>query len=322
MTKSIHASTTMAEKSLDAAIVGEIFADHVFSGFERWPQPGEEHLTSSYVREVGGGVAITSCALARLGRRVALFAVAGEEDLWLQRRLQNFGVLLDSLRTTTSPTAVSISISTREDRSFLTWPGTNTELGNYLREPNTRAQLAQARHVHFAMPVERPLAQELFPYLKSAGCTLSLDVGHQQQWLLQPENHATCREVDFFFPNELEGRIMTGLSDPDQVLEALAALGIAGAVLKLGASGAASIASGKIHRAQPPRVHAVDTTGAGDAFDAGFIDALLAGEPLSEQLHRGCLTGAASTRSAGALAGLPSREQLLQLDTKDSRRNV
>lgn len=304
-------------KRWDVAVAGEVFVDHVFSGFTNWPSPGEEHFTDHYVREVGGGAAITSCALARLGRSVAIFAIAGKEDEWARTRLQSFGVLLEALRFSDCPTAVSVSISTREDRSFLTWPGANRELKAYLSERATWTRLAEARHVHLAMPIDRGLAHELLPYLRAAACSISLDVGYQTQWLLNSENEATCREANFFFPNEIEGRIITGHADPEKVLRSLAARNISGAVLKLGAAGAAAISAGKICRQQPPQVDVVDTTGAGDAFDAGFIDALLDGASLSERLRKGCLCGAASTRSAGALASLPSRDELLRLESRE-----
>lgn len=306
-----------ARKPFDVAVAGEIFVDHVFSGFARWPQPGEEHFTDHYVREVGGGVAITSCALGRLGRRAAIFAIAGEQDAWLQSRLRSFGVSISPMCVSAGLTATSVSLSTQDDRAFFTWPGANRELGAYLREPQVLAHLAQARHVHFAMPLAHTLAQELFPPLKAVGCTISLDVGHQKQWLQDPRNLATCREADFFFPNELEGRIMTGRSAPERILEALASKGIPGAVLKLGASGAMAMRSGRIFRERPPLVEVVDTTGAGDAFDAGFLDAMLDGKTLPEQLRQGCLCGAASTRSAGALAGLPDRSELSKFDLRE-----
>ena len=105
-------------KAWDVAVAGEIFADHVFSGFARWPQPGEELFTDSYVREVGGGAAITACALARLGRRAALHAVAGREDAWIEARLHSFDVIVDGLRLVEEGTAVTVSLSTGEDRSF------------------------------------------------------------------------------------------------------------------------------------------------------------------------------------------------------------
>ena len=296
-------------KAWDIAVVGEIFIDHVFSGFEQWPLPGMEYFTDNYVREVGGGAANTSCALARLGTRVAVFGIIGHEDDWLRKRLCSFGVGLDGLQESPCGTAVSVSISTRKDRSFFTWPGANRELNNYLLNPLTQEELTHASHVHLALPLRRTLARELFPRLRAAKCTISLDVGHQNDWLQDPENLATCCEVDYFFPNQLEGRLMTGRSDADEILRELDARGIHGAVLKLGPVGAATLRGGIFCCAAPPPVEAVDTTGAGDAFDAGFLRAFLAGHSVSRMLRSGCICGALSTRNAGALSALPSPEE-------------
>jgi sugar/nucleoside kinase (ribokinase family) len=59
-----------------------------------------------------------------------------------------------------------------------------------------------------------------------------------------------------------------------------------------------------------PQIEVVDTTGAGDAFDAGLIDAVLAGADAEEMLQRAAACGALSTRTAGALNGLPTRQEL------------
>jgi len=297
-------------KTWDVAVAGEIFADHIFSGFDRWPAPGEEHFTDHYVREAGGGAAITACALARLGRKVALFAVMGEQDLWLYERLRDFSVGLGELRQGSTATAVSVAISTREDRSFLTWPGANRDLAGYLHEPETQHRLTQARHVHLALPIGRELALQLFPRLRAAGCTLSLDPGHRPEWLRDGSNWLTCGEVDFFLPNEREAQIMIGASPPEQLLRGLDAQGIGRVVLKLGRAGAAALLDGKSYTAAAVPVDAVDTTGAGDAFDAGLIDASLDHAGPHEMLARACLCGSLSTRVAGALAALPDREEL------------
>jgi sugar/nucleoside kinase (ribokinase family) len=60
----------------------------------------------------------------------------------------------------------------------------------------------------------------------------------------------------------------------------------------------------------PPVVDVVDTTGAGDAFDAGFIDALLDDAEPEDCLRRACICGGLSTRVAGALGALPNRKEL------------
>jgi sugar/nucleoside kinase (ribokinase family) len=299
-------------KIWDVAVAGEIYADLVFSGFERWPEPGEEHFTDHYLREAGGGAIITACALSRLGREAAVFGVAGEQDLWLHQRLRDFGVHLEGLRLGEIATAVSVAISTREDRSFLTWRGANRGLATYLAETATQDLLAQAKHVHLAMPVERELASVMFPRLRAAGCTISLDVGHHVDWLRDPENWLTCAEVDFFLPNQKEAQIVTGKHHPEDLLTELHARGMANVVLKLGREGAAALLAGQTYHAAALAVDAVDTTGAGDAFDAGFLDAFLEGAHATQMLERGCLCGSLSTRKPGALNALPSRQELNQ----------
>ena len=67
------------------------------------------------------------------------------------------------------------------------------------------------------------------------------------------------------------------------------------------------------YQVSSPLVEAVDTTGAGDAFDAGFIDALLDGASPEDCLKRACICGALSTRAAGALSALPEREEVEQI---------
>jgi sugar/nucleoside kinase (ribokinase family) len=219
-------------------------------------------------------------------------------------------VQLDGLRLSETATAVSVAISTQDDRSFLTWRGANRELAGYLSEPQTQLRLAQARHVHLALPIGRELALELFPRLRAAGCTLSLDTGHHPDWLKDEKNWLTCAEVDFFMPNEMEAEIMAGDERRGPLLAALGAKGIDGVVLKLGKVGATSLWHGQIDSAPGLAVNAVDTTGAGDAFDAGWIDALLDRARPHEMLERACVCGSLSTRKAGALSALPNREEL------------
>jgi sugar/nucleoside kinase (ribokinase family) len=160
------------------------------------------------------------------------------------------------------------------------------------------------------MPIRRELARELFPRLRDAECTLSLDVGHHLDWLTDEANLRTCAEVDFFLPNEKEAQIITGTHQVDQLIPNLRARGLEHLVLKLGRMGATAWLDGHSYRAAALSVDTVDTTGAGDAFDAGFIDALLDHASPLEMLERACLYGSLSTRQAGALTALPNREEL------------
>ncbi len=299
------------KKRYDAAVVGEIFTDHIFSGFAAWPHAGVEIFTEEYVREVGGGAANTASGLARLGKQTILFGVAGILDQpWLHRRLTDFGVLLDRMKYVQQSTGVTVSISTKEERTFFTYPGANSQLAEYLESPNVVASLAEARHVHFAMPLRRRIAAILLPPLRRAGCTISIDVGWQPEWLTDKRNIETCIACDFFLPNEKEAGIFTGFDYPSAMLQFCMKSGISGAVLKLGAKGAAMMLEGRELYSERVPVKVVDTTGAGDAFNAGLIDAVLDGLSAEETLRRACICGALSTRASGALSGLPTRKDL------------
>jgi len=298
-------------KTLDAIVVGEVYIDHVMSGFERWPAPGEEVVTDQYTRELGGGAATTACGLAKLGKSVGLIGVIGQEDAdWVKRRLSDFGVTCEGLRKLPGRTGVTLSVSTREDRSFFTHTGVNRQLPAELLAPGMLAALTRARHVHFAMPLTRTVAESILPAIAASGCTSSLDVGYQPAWLTDESNHTTCRAIDYLLPNEQEAALLSGGNTPEAYFGFARKLQLRPAVLKLGARGAMGESNGGLIAVSPPKVLAVDSTGSADAFDAGFLDARLDGAGTEESLRRGCICGALSTRKAGALSGLPSREEL------------
>jgi len=160
------------------------------------------------------------------------------------------------------------------------------------------------------VPLERRFAEAVLPALKSAGCTVSLDVGWQPEWYLQPENLQTCREIDYFLPNRKEAEYLTGKERSEEVLLGLEQLGFTHVVVKLGAEGTAIRMDGEMLQVPSPSIDVVDTTGAGDAFDAGLIDAVLDGAGAQEMLRRAATCGALSTRAAGALNSLPNRTEL------------
>lgn len=305
-------------KFFNIAIAGEIYVDHVFTGFDHVPLLGEEVFAEQYQREAGGGTINTACALARLGHNTSIFGVLGEnEQSWLQSRLEIFRVNSDHALLSKSPNGLTVSMSTHSDRSFLTYAGANGLLAQYLASPETIRALSMAQHVHFAMPIELERARLILPVLRSAGCTISIDPGWRKDWFLSRGSLEVLRMVDLFFPNESEAQLLTGYEDPQEVLNTCAALGLEHTVMKLGPRGAATLRHGHLLAITPPDVEVVDTTGAGDAFDAGYIDAWLSGAEIEEQLRRACICGSLSTRALGALAALPFREEIVDIAHRD-----
>jgi sugar/nucleoside kinase (ribokinase family) len=290
-----------------------MYIDHVFTGFSAWPQPGEEAFARGYFREIGGGAANTACALGQLGRRVSLIGVIGAKDAaWFESRLSQFGVASDRIYTTEGDTGVTASVSLMNERSFFTYAGENGKLMDMLRSVEMLDTLTNARHVHFALPLDHELAAELLPLLRDAGCKTSLDVGSQREWLASASALETCRATDYFLPNESEA-LLLGEKEARDYLTFAQKQGFQSAVIKLGARGARMLAHGRRYEAASPAVDVIDTTGAGDAFDAGFIDALLDDAEPEDCLRRACICGGLSTRVAGALGALPSREELKEI---------
>lgn len=298
-------------KRWDAVTVGEIYIDHVFSGLLNWPQPGEEVFTRNYIRELGGGAAITACGLGLLGRSTAVFGVVGEVEAdWIRQRLGDFSVDTSNLQQVQGSSGVTVSVSVMNDRSFYSYAGSNELLDDYLLSAGLVEQLQQARHVHFAVPLERQHAELVLPALREAGCSVSLDVGWQPEWYREQVNLQTCREIDYFLPNQKEAEYLTGKKRPEEVLSGLEELGFTHVVVKMGAEGAAIHKGGHLLQVPSPDIKVVDTTGAGDAFDAGLIDAVLDGADAQESLRRAATCGALSTRTPGALRGLATRKEL------------
>ena len=97
-----------------------------------------------------------------------------------------FGVSSNGIHRAAGNTGVTASVSMVDDRSFFTYTGANEQLMDMLRSNVMLTSLTRARHVHFALPLDRELARDLLPALREAGCTTSLDVGFQRTWLTSP----------------------------------------------------------------------------------------------------------------------------------------
>jgi len=300
------------DKQWDAIVAGDLFIDLIMTGFPSLPRLGEEGFAATCERETGGGVANTSCGLARLGLRTALLAIAGADEIeWFGKRFAARGVDTSMLIAhPTVPSAITVAVSTPQDRVFYTYYGPNSELPELLGRSATWERLAGARHVHFAFPVAPRLLADLAQWLRQGGTTTSIDVGWQEGWLADPASMAALAHVDWFLPNDHEAERLTGESKPDRMLAWFRQRGVPGVVVKLGPRGSAVSIQGECVAAPSIPVTPVDTTGAGDCFNAGFLYGVLRGMPLDECLRFGNVCGALSTQAAGGIAGFPTPEQV------------
>jgi ribokinase len=282
------------------ATMGEAFEDLVFLGLDRLPRPGEEIKTSAFVRTVGGGAVITAVAAARLGLATEVWSGLGDEAAL---RLDAEQVAVTNLRRPREPHAITAALSTRDERSFVTFNGINDRLEARLLDALPRLR---ARHVHFAFfPAECSVWERAVERLRARGLTTSWDFGWNEALLHDGGFPALVRALDLVFFNELEARLYARRDTLEEALAAWRASERA-VIVKLGAAGSRWLSRGTDVHAPAPRVKVLDTTGAGDAFNGGFLVGWLHGVRPAGCLRLGNVVGARSTRAAGGLDALPA----------------
>lgn len=302
-------------KSFDVVAVGELNVDLILSG-DVTPAFGQvEKLIDGAALALGSSSAIFACGAARLGLRTALIGKTGDDDLGRvvlrelgARGVDTSGVVVDPR----IPTGVSVILSRGTDRAILTFPGSIPAL-RYAEID--QALLARARHLHlgsyFMLDALRPHVPTLFETAHSLGLTVSLDTNYDPAEKWDGGLAETLARADVFLPNETELRAITRQADNSAALEALARQ-VPTLAVKLGAQGAIGRRGDQVARAGALPVAVVDTTGAGDSFDAGFVYAYLAGWELERALRFACVCGSLSTRASGGAASQATLEQALQ----------
>ena len=167
----------------------------------------------------------------------------------------------------------------------------------------------RAGHLHmgsyYMLDALRPDAARLFATARAAGLSVSLDTNYDptEQWAGQID--ATLAHVDLFLPNETELTAITRNPDWQQALEALAQH-VPVVAVKRGREGAAARQGKALATVAPRPLSVVDTTGAGDSFDAGFVYGYLAGWELARTLRLAAACGALSTQAAGGTTAQPT----------------
>jgi len=286
----------------DLLVVGEAFDDFVFHDLPHLPRLGEELKTESFHRAVGGGAIITATAARRLGtptRVVSALSEIGEAHLVRE------SVETHNLRRAGEQSALTVALSTRNERAFVTFEGANLLVEDRLLRT---LPAERARHLHAALAPRRPRDwATLFGRLRAEGTTVSWDFGWNPGLNGdRPALFELFSALDVLFVNEAEARLYSGREELDDALSLLAErAGLT--IVKLGPAGCRWASGERRGVSSGVEVEALDTTGAGDAFDGAYLHARLSGLALDEALRLANEVGARSTLRAGGVAGLPYR---------------
>ena len=294
----------------DIIVHGVCFADLVFSNIPRIPRPGEEVYCGLFDL-TGGASFITAVALARLGVSVAIIAPIGNDlfSQWLKQELSREGVDTKLLFETVAPLRhISVAMNYQGDRGFLSYVDDYSH-DRFIQHSQSAIRDNPSRFVHIS---GRPGIEGIVSEAHAQGTQVSMDVGWNDEWIIHQGLKNLISAVDLFMPNEKEALAISGTDQADAAIRYLRGL-CPNVVVKLGKRGA--LMMGKAD-AEPrlvetsPMSGVVDTTGAGDNFDAG----VLAGFSQNGDLHKGCVIGnICGGRSVQALGGnkmSPTRDEV------------
>jgi sugar/nucleoside kinase (ribokinase family) len=300
-------------REYDVLVAGEINPDLILSG-DVEPAFGQvEKVVDSAVLTVGSSSVIFACGAARLGLRVAFIGKCGDDlfgrfmlEEMRKRTVDTSPVIVDPLLST----GLTVILNKGDDRAMLTFPGA---IGALRADEIPDDLLRRARHLHvasyFLQDALRPGLPGLFRRAHALGLTTSLDTNYDptERWEGLDQ---LLPLTDVFLPNATEACALTGVPDVEEAAARLARIVWVVAV-KLGAEGALGVQGEQMARVSSLPVAVVDTVGAGDNFDAGFLYGYLHGWPLERALRLGTVCGALSTRAAGGVAGQPTLDEVL-----------
>jgi len=297
-------------------VAGDINVDLICSGYQSFPAPGKEVLVDDFVMTLGGSSAICAMGLARLGNPVAFIGKVGA-DSWGDyciETLRAAGIDVSGLsRDPALRTGVTISITSAVDRALVTFAGSVAAL----RAADVDAwALDDAAHLHvssfFLQKDLRPAFRRLFALAHSSGLSTSLDPGFDPSERWDRDLLETLEAVDVLLPNETELAAISGTTDLADGLRRLIN-GRTRVVAKLGQRGSATLERDALLEIPAFAVDPIDTTGAGDSFDAGFLHSWLRELPIHECLRWGSACGALSVRGLGGTPSQPDAAEVRAL---------
>jgi ribokinase len=299
------------------AVVGSLNVDHVLS-VERFPQPGETLVASNYETFAGGKGANQAYAAARLGASVHMIGQVGNDvyATWLRDGLAMMAVDVSGVSEDESvPTGMAmITVARGGQNQIVLLAGANATFS----PPRLESRHAQLRRCGvLLLQLEIPLAtvQTAAAFAHQAGSVVVLDPAPAASL---PSDVLTC--VDYLTPNESELAHLCGWKPSETLTLDEARAGAArllqrGAhrvLVKMGARGAL-LCDGQHEWFQRPfEVKAVDTTAAGDAFNAAFAVALASRAREAEAMRYAAAAAALSVTKAGAQASMPHRAEVME----------
>jgi sugar/nucleoside kinase (ribokinase family) len=295
--------------------LGILVADVIGRPIDVYPAPGTLQLVDRITPHIGGCAANTGIGLQTLGVTTRVAGKVGRDGLgaFVRGELEAHGVVAEIAEDEIAPTsATMVMVQSDGERSFLHCTGANatlewTDLDAHLLEAATLLHIA---------------GHGLMPRFDGQGCAFTLQLAREHGLetcldtagapdALWCENLRLCLpHLDYFVPSLHEvSALFPGETSPERIAEKLLAAGVQTVALKMGTAGSFVTNGRESHHVPAFRVEAVDATGAGDAFAAGFLCGVSRQMSLLECARLGNACGALCTTQVGTVAGFRSFEE-------------
>ena len=308
----------MITEKFDLICIGTALVDSIIRGFDPEPVSAAGFRAEAASLNVGGEAVNVSMAASKLGLRTGILCHLGKDGAgdMVMGALQASGVDTSLvLRDGGHPTPVTTM--------FVNADGSRKSITNDAHRYNFHPErvleeLPPARAVAvgslFRAPFNDPeVVREVFTALKDQGIMIFADTKLPNFRRLSLNDISDVLPlIDCIFPNEDEAAYYSGRKDPEEAADVFLSYGIRNVVIKLGADGCFFKNEKERIRLSAYPIKAVDATGAGDNFLAGFVSEILRGASHADALRFGNACGAVCTTAAGASAGLKDRDQVMR----------
>lgn len=301
----------MAE--FDVVVVGELNVDLILHDVSSFPEMGTEKIAKNMVLAMGSASAILASNMANLGAKVGFVGKLGRDHFGeiILNTLKDHGVDCGGIqRDEAARTGVTVSMTFPSNYAMVTYMGA---MEKFALQDIDFGYLRKGQHMHlssfYLLPGLRPACAELFRQAKEAHLTTSFDPGWDPQEEWKEDIQEVLKLVDIFLPNEQEALNISGCRTVGEALDRMDRT-CPVVIIKRGKQGALCRVKGETIKTRAFEVESVDTTGAGDSFNAGFLFEWLRGSDVRQCLKVGSACGALTTTKMGGTTASPSREEL------------
>lgn len=302
---------------VDVLCLGIMVADVVARPLRELPQRGRLTLVDQMELHTGGCAVNTGIALAKLGVKTGVMGKVGQDGFgdFVLKELERYGLETAGVRrdSTVNTSATMVMVDPDGERRFVHYLGANAEL---VKEDIALELVPQAKILHVAgslvMPkIDGQPTADILRQAKEMGVITSFDTvwDAKGRWmeLIEP----CLPHIDYFLPSLEEARMIAGRESPAEIADLFFSYGVQVVGLKMGEAGCYIKTSDLELRLPAYEVQAIDATGAGDAFVAGFLVGVVKGWDLEQTGRLANAAGALCVTAIGATTGVKSLEETL-----------